>query len=226
MGKSEVKIEESWAVRLEEEFQKNYFQYIIRYLKDAKASETLIFPPGPKIFNAFDSTPFDRVKAVILGQDPYHRQGQAMGLSFSVPQNTAIPPSLKNIYKEIKRDLNLQPPTHGDLSAWANQGVFLLNAVLTVEEGKAGSHKDIGWHLFTDSVIKLLSEERENLVFLLWGNFAKQKKTLIDAKKHLILEAAHPSPLAGNAFQGCGHFSKTNEYLRQNGIEPIDWNLK
>jgi len=226
MNNVKVKIEESWAQMLENEFDKPYFQYIIRQVKTFKEEQLVIFPPGPKIFNAFDSTPFHQVKAIIIGQDPYHRKGQAMGLSFSVPRTMSIPPSLRNIYKEMDRDLGIKPATHGDLSAWATQGVFLLNAILTVEEGKPGSHKDLGWHLFTDAVIRLLSEKRENLIFLLWGNFAKQKKALIDNKKHLILESAHPSPLAGNAFQGCAHFSKANQYLVQNNLEPIDWQIK
>ena len=177
------------------------------------------------IFNAFTQTPFDKVKVVILGQDPYHNEHQAMGLSFSVPKDVKAPPSLVNVYKEIKADLDLPIPTHGDLTAWAQQGVFLLNAILTVEKGQAGSHQKSGWQNFTDAVIKRLSDEREHLVFMLWGNFAKQKGALIDKNKHKVLEAAHPSPLAGNAFSGCKHFSQANDYLKQNGIAPIDWRV-
>jgi uracil-DNA glycosylase len=162
---------------------------------------------------------------LILGQDPYHNPNEAMGLSFSVPKTVRVPPSLKNIYKELQTDVNIATPTHGDLTSWAKQGVFLLNAMLTVEAGKAGSHQSIGWQHFTDAVISTVSAQKENVVFMLWGNFAKKKKDLIDASKHLILEAAHPSPLAGGAFFGCQHFSKANEYLTEKGNNPIDWNV-
>jgi uracil-DNA glycosylase len=218
-----VQIEPQWKAALADEFEKPYFAEIKQFLVAEKAAGKVIFPPGPLIFNAFHKTPFDQVKVVILGQDPYHNPGEAMGLSFSVPKGKRVPPSLVNIYKEIHADLDLPIPSHGDLSAWAEQGVLLLNAMLTVESGKPASHQKIGWQSFTDAVIHTLSEKREGLVFMLWGNFAKGKKALIDANKHTILEAAHPSPLAGNAFQGCQHFSKANAALNQNGKTPINW---
>jgi uracil-DNA glycosylase len=220
-----VQIEPQWKAALADEFEKPYFAEIKQFLVAEKAAGKVIFPPGPLIFNAFHKTPFDQVKVVILGQDPYHNPGEAMGLSFSVPKGKRVPPSLVNIYKEIHADLDLPIPSHGDLSAWAEQGVLLLNAMLTVESGKPASHQKIGWQSFTDAVIHTLSEKREGLVFMLWGNFAKGKKALIDANKHTVLEAAHPSPLAGNAFQGCQHFSKANAALNQNGKTPINWSL-
>ena len=222
---SQVRIEESWKKALAPEFERPYFQTLAAFLKKELAEGKTIYPPGPLIFNAFDTTPFENVKVIILGQDPYHNPNEAMGLSFSVPQNVKIPPSLKNIYKEIQADLGLPLPTHGDLTAWAKQGVFLLNAMLTVEKNRAASHQQIGWQFFTDAVIRTLSTERDNLVFMLWGNYAKRKKELIDTDKHLVLESAHPSPLAGNAFSGCRHFSKANNYLKMNGLEPIDWRI-
>jgi uracil-DNA glycosylase len=222
---SQVKIEESWKAVLEQEFQQPYFQSIATFLKKEKAAGKKIYPPGSLIFNAFNITPFDKVKVVILGQDPYHNPGEAMGLSFSVPKGVRVPPSLRNIYKELQSDLGMAPPNHGDLTAWAAQGVFLLNAMLTVEHKTAGAHQKIGWQDFTDAVIRKLSEKREGLVFMLWGGFARKKKTLIDADKHLILEAAHPSPLAGGAFFGSAHFSKANTYLEQQGKAPINWQL-
>lgn len=222
---SQVKIEESWKAVLEQEFQQPYFQSIATFLKKEKAAGKKIYPPGSLIFNAFNITPFDKVKVVILGQDPYHNPGEAMGLSFSVPKGVRVPPSLRNIYKELQSDLGIAPPNHGDLTAWAAQGVFLLNAMLTVEHKTAGAHQKIGWQDFTDAVIRKLSEKREGLVFMLWGGFARKKKTLIDADKHLILEAAHPSPLAGGAYFGSAHFSKANEYLKSEGKEPIDWRI-
>ncbi len=223
---SNIRIEESWKQALSSEFERPYFQTLATYLKNEIAAGKTIYPPGPLIFNAFDTTPFAHVKVVILGQDPYHNPGEAMGLSFSVPKGVKIPPSLQNIYKEIEADLGFPKPTHGDLTAWANQGVFLLNAMLTVEKNRAASHQQIGWQFFTDAVIKTLSAECKNLVFMLWGNFAKRKKELIDTDKHLVLESAHPSPLAGNAFSGCRHFSKANTYLTMNDLEPIDWQIK
>jgi len=226
MPERHILLESSWKIKVGGEFEKPYFNSIRKVLLELKSKNISTYPPNSKIFNAFDTTPFDQVKVVIIGQDPYHQPGQAMGLSFSVPRGIAIPASLRNIYKEIKRDLGIDEPTHGDLSYWAEQGVLLLNAILTVEGGKAASHSKIGWEYFTDNVIKTLSEDREKLVFLLWGNFAKSKKNLIDMKKHYVLEAVHPSPLAGGKFIGCGHFSKTNEILISNGIEPIDWRLK
>jgi uracil-DNA glycosylase len=222
---SNVRIEESWKRALAQEFEQPYFQAITTFVKKEMAEGKTLYPPGPLIFNAFAQTPIDKVKVVILGQDPYHNANQAMGLSFSVPKDVRTPPSLVNIYKEINADLGFPIATHGDLTNWAQQGVFLLNAILTVEGGNAGSHQKSGWQIFTDAVIKRLSEEREHVVFMLWGNFAKQKAALIDKSKHLILESAHPSPLAGNAFSGCRHFSKANEYLIQNGIDPIDWRV-
>lgn len=222
---SNVKIEESWKNALKSEFEQPYFQGIVSFLKTEKAKGTVFYPPGSLIFNAFEQTPFEQVKVVILGQDPYHNPGQAMGLSFSVPQSVRTPPSLKNIYKELNTDLGCTIPTHGDLTKWAQQGVFLLNAMLTVEHKKAGSHKKIGWQSFTDAVIRTLSEEREGLVFMLWGNFAKAKGDLIDGTKHLVLNAAHPSPLAGGAYFGSKHFSQANAYLKEQGKEAIDWQI-
>lgn len=222
---SNVKIEESWKNVLIQEFDQPYFHSLATYLRKEKAAGKTIYPPGALIFNAFDTTPFQAVKVVILGQDPYHNPGEAMGLSFSVPRGKRIPPSLRNIYKELNEDLGITIPDHGDLTAWATQGVFLLNAMLTVEQKRAGSHQKIGWQNFTDAVIRKLSEERQNLVFMLWGGFAKKKKVLIDTSKHLVLEAAHPSPLAGGAYFGSKHFSKANTYLQQNGLSPINWEL-
>ena len=223
---SDVKIETSWKDVLQDEFQQPYFQSLVNFIKQEKSAGKTIYPPGSLIFNAFNKTPFDEVKVVILGQDPYHNPGEAMGLSFSVPKGVRTPPSLKNIYKELNNDLGVPVSNHGDLTAWAEQGVFLLNAMLTVERNKPRSHHKIGWQDFTDAVIRKLSERRENLVFMLWGGFARKKKMLIDTNRHLVLESAHPSPLAGNAFFGNHHFSKANEYLRENGRQPIDWSLQ
>ncbi|MFA6334690.1 MAG: uracil-DNA glycosylase [Bacteroidales bacterium] len=219
----DVKIENSWKEELSEEFNKEYFTKITEFLKAEITSHKIIYPKGSLIFNAFDSTPFDKVKVVILGQDPYHGPGQAHGLSFSVPEGINFPPSLVNIFKELYTDLGVKPPKNGCLSRWAVQGVFLLNAVLTVRAGEAASHSKIGWTIFTDAVIKKISDKKSGVVFLLWGNFAKGKRDLIDSSKHYILEAAHPSPLAGGAFFGCRHFSKTNEILSRIGKEPINW---
>lgn len=223
---SSVKIEESWKNALMAEFSQPYFAAIKQFLTDGKKAGKKVYPAGGKIFNAFKLTPFDKVKVVILGQDPYHNPGQAMGLSFSVPKDVKIPPSLKRIYKEIATDIEgFEIPSHGDLTSWAEQGVLLLNAILTVEHKKAASHRKIGWEKFTDAVIRKLSEEKEGLVFLLWGNFAKNKSALIDTEKHHVLKAAHPSPLAGNAFFNNKHFITTNQHLEQQGKEPIDWSL-
>ncbi|WP_291938066.1 uracil-DNA glycosylase [Campylobacter sp.] len=219
-----VRIESGWKEALREEFLSEYFAKIKENLLAAKARE-IVYPPGNLIFNAFNLTPFERVRAVILGQDPYHGAHQAMGLSFSVPRGVRIPPSLVNIYKEIKSDLGISEPASGDLSYWAKQGVLLLNASLSVGANRANSHSGFGWQIFTDAVIKILSARRQSLVFMLWGNFAKAKSTLIDAQRHLILTAAHPSPLAGGAFFGCKHFSRCNEYLRAHGLGEIDWDL-
>jgi uracil-DNA glycosylase len=222
---SAVRIEPSWREHLLPEFSKPYFAQIKQFLASEKAKGKTIFPPGPLIFNAFDKTPFDKVRVVIIGQDPYHGPGQAMGLCFSVPKSIPVPASLKNIYKELERDLGIKIPTHGDLTSWTGQGIFLLNAILTVEKNKAGSHSNIGWQTFTDAVIRTLSDQREGLIFLLWGNYARSKKGLINPQKHTILEAAHPSPLARDAFKGCGHFSKVNEILSHRKENPINWSL-
>lgn len=221
-----VQIEESWKRVLADEFSQPYFAAIKAFLLQEKQAGKTIYPPGPLIFNAFNQTPFDQVKVVILGQDPYHNPGEAMGLSFSVPKGVRVPPSLQNIYKEIQSSLGIAPPTHGDLTHWAQQGVLLLNAMLTVQARTPASHQKIGWQNFTDAVIRHLSAEKEGVVFMLWGNFARQKKALIDQSKHYVLEAAHPSPLAGNAFQGCGHFAAANEILEKQGKAPIDWRLE
>ena len=201
-------------------------QALGEFLRAQKAAGKVIYPPGARIFAALDSTPFDRVKVVILGQDPYHGLGQAHGLCFSVPHGILVPPSLANIYREIERDLGIAPPRHGCLDAWAGQGVLLLNAVLTVERGQAGSHQNKGWEYFTDACIEALDREREHLVFLLWGSYAQAKGRLIDGKRHRILKAPHPSPLSAHrGFLGCGHFSSTNQYLEETGQTPIDWQL-
>ena len=222
----QVKIEESWKIRLKEEFEKPYFLQLIEHLKAEKALNKQIYPAGTNIFNAFDSTPFDQVKLVILGQDPYHGHGQAHGLSFSVQDGVAIPRSLQNIFKELQADIGLPIPTSGNLIAWANRGVLLLNASLTVRANEPASHAQLGWLTFTDQVIRTLSAEKKGLVFLLWGKFAQEKQILIDDSKHLILKAAHPSPFsAEKGFYGCKHFSKANEYLVRKGDDPIDWKL-
>ena len=219
----EVRIEESWKAVLREEFDKEYFARIAAFLHQEKREGKTIYPPGPLIFNAFQLTPFDRVKVVILGQDPYHGPGQAHGLSFSVQDGVALPPSLQNIYKEIAADTGCTPPPSGNLERWARQGVFLLNSVLTVRAGSPTSHSGIGWQTFTDAVIKTISDRKECVVFMLWGNYARSKKALIDSSRHLILEAAHPSPLARGAFFGCRHFSKANNFLIATGQSPIKW---
>lgn len=220
---SNVKIEASWKAVLEDEFQQPYFQTIATFLKKEKSEGKTIYPPGSLIFNAFEQTPIERVKVVILGQDPYHNPQQAMGLSFSVPKGIKSPPSLKNIYKELEADLGIPIAEHGDLTNWAKEGVFLLNAMLTVERNKPRSHQKIGWQDFTNAVIRKITTEREHVVFMLWGGFARKKKELIDESRHLILEAAHPSPLAGGAYFGSRHFSKANQYLQQHGQDPVNW---
>ncbi|MEP6792977.1 MAG: uracil-DNA glycosylase [Saprospiraceae bacterium] len=225
LNPANVQIEASWREHLSGEFSKPYFSQIKKFLTEERSKGKTIYPPGPLIFNAFNITPFDKVRVVILGQDPYHGAGQAMGLCFSVPKNIPIPASLKNIYKELHRDVGFTIPQHGDLSAWTSQGVFLLNAILTVEKNNPASHGKIGWQIFTDAVIKILSNERQGLIFLLWGNYARTKKALIDTTKHTVLEAAHPSPLARDAFSGCSHFSKTNTILKKRGETPINWTL-
>ncbi len=218
-----INLEAGWKEILNEEFHKDYFKDLSQFLLTEKDKGKELYPIESHIFNAFLLTPWDQVKVVILGQDPYHNPGQAMGLSFSVPKDFKIPPSLKNIFKELHHDLELDIPRHGDLTAWAEQGVLLLNAMLTVEHKSPGSHKNIGWQIFTDTVIKKLSENKDGLVFLLWGNFAKSKAGLINKEKHLILQAAHPSPLARGAYFGSKHFSKTNVFLKEKGIKEINW---
>ncbi|HAE35181.1 MAG TPA: uracil-DNA glycosylase [Bacteroidetes bacterium] len=226
MARDDIQLEAGWKAVLADEFDKAYFQQIRYLLLAAKRDGKVIFPPGSQIFNAYNLTPFEQVKVVILGQDPYHGPGQAHGLCFSVPEGVKPPPSLVNIFKEQEKDLGIPRPAHGNLETWARQGVFLLNAMLTVESGKPGSHQQIGWQYFTDATIKALSENKEHLVFLLWGAFAQKKAELIDAGKHLILQAAHPSPFsADRGFFGCRHFSKANTYLQEHGMQKIDWKL-
>ena len=220
------KIEASWKEVLMPEFKSDYFLKLKSFLAE-EIKKHLIFPAEKNIFAIFDLVPFDKVKVVILGQDPYHGGGQAHGLSFSVPHGIKIPPSLQNIFKELKSDLNIDAPTSGNLEKWAQQGVFLLNATLTVRANEAGSHQKKGWEQFTDSVIKTLSEKRENIVFILWGNYAQAKEKLIDAKKHFIIKSAHPSPLSAyNGFWESKPFSKTNSFLQSKGLKTINWNLK
>ena len=224
MENNAVQLESSWKTRLLPEFQKDYMQNLKAFLLQEKNKNKTIYPRGGEWFSALNLTPFDKVKAVILGQDPYHGPGQAHGLCFSVLKGTPVPPSLVNIYKELKSDLGIACAPHGCLQSWAEQGVFLLNAVLTVEARKAGSHKGQGWERFTDQIITLLAQERENLVFLLWGRFATEKAELADPLRHCILKAPHPSPFsADRGFFGCRHFSKANEFLKSRAIEPIDW---
>lgn len=222
----DVKIEPSWKDVLKDEFKKPYFQQIVQHLKTEREQGKTIYPPGPLIFHAFDATPFEKVKVVILGQDPYHGPRQAHGLSFSVQKGIPPPPSLVNIFKELHDDVGMPIPQHGYLEKWAQQGVLLLNASLTVRAGEPMSHAKIGWHHFTDAAISKISELREHVVFLLWGKFAQEKRALIDAKKHLILTSVHPSPLSAKyGFFGNHLFSKTNTYLMQHGMDPIDWAL-
>lgn len=223
---AKVQIESSWKEALSKEFEQPYFEKLVSFLKEEKAAGKTIYPPGSLIFNAYNTTPIDRVKVVILGQDPYHNPGQAMGLSFSVPLGVTPPPSLRNIYKEIQDSLGVDRPKHGDLTKWAEQGVFLLNAMLTVEKNQPGSHKRSGWQNFTDASIRAISERTEHTVFLLWGAFARKKAELIDRSRHLILESTHPSPFsADKGFFGNDHFKRANEYLQEHGEEPIDWSL-
>ncbi len=220
----DVKIEASWKEVLKHEFTKPYFLQVTTHLKTERATGAVVYPPGQLIFNAFNTTPFTEVKVVILGQDPYHGAGQAHGLSFSVPDGIAPPPSLVNIYKELHKDIGMPIPKTGNLTKWAKQGVFLLNAMLTVRANEPASHAKIGWMDFTDAVIRKLSDEKEGVVFLLWGKFAQEKQVLIDETKHHVLKAAHPSPFsADKGFFGCKHFSKTNELLMKQGWEVIDW---
>ncbi|MBD9654247.1 uracil-DNA glycosylase [Pseudomonas sp. PDM12] len=221
-----VKLEAGWKQALHDEFDKPYMSALGDFLRQEKAAGKEIYPPGPLIFNALDSTPLDQVKVVVIGQDPYHGPGQAHGLCFSVQPGVATPPSLVNIYKELKRDLNIDIPNHGYLQSWAEQGVLLLNTSLTVERANAGSHAANGWQPFTDRIISVVSEQRPHLVFLLWGAHAQSKERLIDTSKHLVLRSPHPSPLSAHrGFIGNGHFGRTNKFLEQHGLTPIDWRL-
>lgn len=219
----EVKIEDSWKKRLAGEFEQPYFQELVSFIRQEYTTKN-IFPPGKLIFHAFEQSPFGLTKVVILGQDPYHGPGQAHGLCFSVPEGVEQPPSLQNIFKEIEQDLGIPAPASGNLDRWATQGVLLLNATLTVQANRAGSHQNHGWEQFTDRVIRLLAEEKEHLVFLLWGSFAQKKGEFIDRSRHLVLSSPHPSPLSSyRGFFGNRHFSKTNAYLEMHGIEPVKW---
>jgi uracil-DNA glycosylase len=225
MGEINPTIEESWKSVLSDEFNKSYFLELKAFLLEEK-KKFRVFPPGSLIFNAFNHTPFEKVKVVFIGQDPYHGYGQAHGLCFSVPGGIPQPPSLVNIFKELENDLNISPPSHGNLEKWADQGVLLLNATLTVRENQAGSHQRKGWEVFTDAAISKLSSMKDGVIFVLWGNFAIAKKELIDSTRHPVLTAAHPSPLsAARGFFGCRHFSKINEILRKQGKQEIDWRL-
>ena len=222
-GKLMIKISKEWDELLAEEFSSPEYLALREFLK-SEYSKYTVYPSMYDIFNSMKITPFDKVKVVLLGQDPYHNEGQAMGLSFSVPDGIDVPPSLVNMYKELYAETGIEPKKSGNLTGWAKQGVLLLNAVLTVRAHQANSHKGKGWEFFTDSIIKKISEKKDHVVFLLWGANARSKKPLIDTKKHLILECAHPSPLSAyNGFFGCGHFVKANEYLEKFGIQPIDW---
>ena len=226
MSSPGVRLPPSWKARVGDWFEREDMRALSAFLRERKAAGARIHPPGPQIFAAFEATPFDAVKVVILGQDPYHGPGQAHGLSFSVPPGVPVPPSLQNMYKELRRDLGIAPPDHGWLMPWARQGVLLLNAVLTVEEGRAGSHQGRGWEGFTDHVVDVLNREREGLVFLLWGSYAQAKGKVIDTQRHRVLRTTHPSPLSAHrGFLGSGHFSAANQYLVRQGATPIDWAL-
>ena len=221
-----VRMEASWKARVRDGFEREDMQALSAFLRARQAAGARIFPPGPDIFAAFDATPFEQVRVVVLGQDPYHGAGQAHGLSFSVRPGVRVPPSLDNIFKEIQRDLGIARPDHGCLLPWARRGVLLLNAVLTVEEGRAGSHQGKGWEGFTDHVVEVLNREREGLVFMLWGSYAQAKGKVIDPQRHRVLRSTHPSPLSAHrGFLGCGHFSAANDYLARRGGGPVDWSL-
>jgi uracil-DNA glycosylase len=223
----DVKIEAGWKEVLKQEFTRPYFLQAVNFLRTEKMAGKVIYPPGSLIFNAFNTTPFNDVKVVLIGQDPYHGKGQAHGLSFSVPDGVSPPPSLVNIFKELQTDIGIPISNKGNLTHWAQQGVLLLNTSLTVRANEPMSHAKIGWAEFTDAVIKKISDQKQHVVFLLWGKFAQEKQVLVDETKHCILKAAHPSPFSAyNGFFGCHHFSKTNEYLTKNGIDPIDWKLQ
>ncbi|WP_317929388.1 uracil-DNA glycosylase [Halioxenophilus sp. WMMB6] len=222
-----IQLSPGWLTHLKSEFDQDYMRTLKAFLKEEKTSGKTIYPPGGEMFNALNSTSFDKVKVVILGQDPYHGPGQAHGLCFSVRPEVPIPPSLVNIYKELHQDLGISIPTHGNLQAWAEQGVLLLNATLSVEAGKAGSHQNKGWERFTDRVVHLLNDEREHLVFILWGSYAQKKGQFIDRNKHLVLQSPHPSPLSAHrGFFGCRHFTQANAYLSEHGLTPIDWQIR
>jgi uracil-DNA glycosylase len=226
VSEDRIKLDPSWKSRVGDYLQREDMQQLSSFLRGRRQAGAHIFPPAPRIFAALDATPFDHVKVVVLGQDPYHGAGQAHGLSFSVPPGVPVPPSLDNIFKELQRDLGIARPGHGCLLPWARQGVLLLNAVLTVEEGRAGAHANKGWEGFTDHVVDVLNREREGLVFLLWGSYAQAKGKRIDTARHRVLRAPHPSPLSAHrGFIGCGHFSAANEYLARRGLAPIDWSL-
>ncbi len=221
-----VQLHNSWLSRLQDQFELEYMQKLRDFLVTRKNHQTVIYPPGAQIFNALNTTPFDQVRVVILGQDPYHGPGQAHGLCFSVQPGVRIPPSLANIYRELKTDLGIPPPQHGCLQTWAEQGVLLLNAVLTVERGQAGSHQGKGWEIFTDAIVRLLNDETEGVVFMLWGSYAMKKGAVIDNRKHLVLRAPHPSPLSAHrGFLGCRHFSTANDYLQRRHQMSIDWSV-
>lgn len=225
-GERPIQLDDSWLSELQGEFEQPYMQQLRHFLQQEKAAGKTIFPPGPLVFNALNSTPLDQVRVVIIGQDPYHGPGQAHGLSFSVPPGVRTPPSLQNIFKEINRDLGLPIPPHGCLQSWAEQGVLLLNAVLTVEQAQAGSHAKRGWERFTSKVIDVINARREHCVFLLWGSYAQRKGEQIDRQRHCALTSVHPSPLSAHrGFIGNGHFSAANKYLVEHGLSPIDWRL-
>jgi len=226
MNDDRIKLEPSWKQRVGDYLQREEMRALSAFVRQRKAAGARVYPPGPQIFAAFDATPFDAVKVVILGQDPYHGPGQAHGLCFSVLPGVPVPPSLDNIFKEIQRDLGITRPDHGCLQPWAERGVLLLNAVLTVEEGRPGSHQGKGWEGFTDHVVETLDREREDLVFLLWGSYAQAKGKVIDTRRHRVLKTTHPSPLSAHrGFLGCGHFSSANEFLCRHGAAAIDWSL-
>jgi uracil-DNA glycosylase len=226
MGDDRIRLEPSWKARVGDYLQREDMRALAAFLRQRKAAGARVYPPGPEIFAALDATPFAAVKVVVLGQDPYHGPGQAHGLCFSVRPGVPVPPSLDNVYRELQRDLGLPRPDHGWLMPWARQGVLLLNAVLTVEEGRAGAHAGRGWEGFTDHVVRTLAEQREGLVFLLWGSYAQKKGAVVDPRRHRVLKAPHPSPLSAHrGFLGCGHFSAANDYLARRGQSPIDWSL-
>ena len=221
-----IGLEPAWNNQLGDEFKKDYMLSLREFLANRKQQGAIIYPPGSQWFAALNTTPFDQVKVVILGQDPYHGPGQAHGLCFSVLPNIKVPPSLVNIYKELKSDLGIDQPNHGCLTSWAEQGVLLLNATMTVEQGQAGAHQGKGWETFTDTIINKLNQHRQGVVFMLWGSYAQKKASMIDAERHLVLQSVHPSPLSAyRGFFGCKHFSKANDYLQGQGLEPIDWQL-